>query len=85
MTGRHLTVVCDHDEGPGHDCSYVNWRNSLIEAAEGVADYEAGPEAPKDREAAAAWSEHWDAAFHGAMARLAADPQWRRLGRAVLQ
>lgn len=73
---RNLRVLPSskcHDEGPHHDCAYVNWRNSLIPVAEALADAQAGEEPPGQRERVA-WSKRWDAAFHRAMQRFTTDP-----------
>lgn len=65
---------CQHDEGSGHDCAYVDWRNSLIPLAEAIADAEAGPEPSDGGEVWSKWSWRWDARFHLAMNRLTKDP-----------
>ena len=54
-----------HREGPGHDCDYVDWRDSLIPIAERSADAEVGRRARTlDRPSVIAWGRRWDAAFH---------------------
>lgn len=60
---------CEHGEGKGHDCAWVELRNSMIPAATAVADEVAGPE-PAGLRAKKAWSEKWDAAYHRAMGQL---------------
>lgn len=39
-------MTCNHTEGPGHDCAYVDARNALIPAAERLTDQAVGPLAP---------------------------------------
>ncbi len=62
---------CDHDEGPGHDCQYVDERNRLIprawQEAEALVKNDNGP-----REAMVARE------FFAAMNRLAGTPNAAR-------
>lgn len=63
-----VAPACDHPEGEGHDCAYVNWRNSLVPTAIKVAD--AAHPKPLDFAEIRAWSWRWDEAYHRAMANL---------------
>lgn len=65
------TRTCAHEDGPMHDCAYVDARNELIDLAAAAADI-AHPEpvgVPAPERAAWAW--RWDAEYHRTMARLA--------------
>lgn len=68
---------CEHTEGRGHDCAYVNWRESLIPLAEATANSVVGKRQPEAYAEAAKWRRRWDAAFCRAMDRLATDPFMR--------
>lgn len=65
---------CEHVEGHRHDCSYVDWRDSLIPKAEKLAHEEHPEPANAGRLEWRAWTRRWDAAYHRAMARLTSDP-----------
>ncbi len=58
-------MTCRHDDGPHHDCDYVEVRNHLIPLAEARANLFVGPD-----DDSFAWSWRWDHAFHVAMAEL---------------
>lgn len=62
-------MSCRHNEGPCHDCSYVDRRNALIPLAEASADVECGGRFKFHRESDI-WAIKWSAAFHRAMTRL---------------
>jgi hypothetical protein len=70
---------CHHAERftPGHDCQYIDARNSLLGFAEGVANRTAGWSGPKvgakfhqADEARHAWCAAWNVAFFAEMNRL---------------
>lgn len=60
---------CGHTEGPGHDCAYVEWRNSLIPHAERFADTAVGRVTDEDAPEA---RDRWNRAFLAQMDRLVA-------------
>lgn len=66
---------CRHEEGPGHDCDYVDWRNRLIGVAENDADALCG-EKPRylGRDESKEWKARWDACFHAKMTALTTNP-----------
>lgn len=66
------TRTCTHEEGPRHDCDYVDARDQLVPLAAAVADVEEPEPRGATRPELAAWSWRWDAAYHRAMARLVA-------------
>lgn len=63
-----------HPEGPGHNCTYVDWRNSLVPIAVAMADTECPEPAGVTRFGLFSWSMKWDNAFHRSMARLTGEP-----------
>ncbi len=72
---RAARPACSHEEGPLHDCAWVDFRESLIPVAEAAADArhpDPGPDATRGERHG--WSLRWDAAFHREMERLARDP-----------
>lgn len=72
--GKAPAPECKHTDGPGHDCAYVTFRESLVPIAEAEADARY-PEKPNlTMEQGWMRSRKWDAAFHRAMERLINDP-----------
>lgn len=64
-----MALDCLHAEGPGHDCNWVDWRNSWLEQAERYADATCGSR-PDNPDRQDEWSLAWDRAFLTAMDRL---------------
>lgn len=74
MRARAGKVPCIHGDGPGHDCAYVSFRESLVPIAEAEADARYPKRDDMTMEQGWMRSRKWDAAFHRAMERLINDP-----------
>lgn len=66
--------TCKHTDGPGHDCAYVTWRESLVPIAEAEADARYPKRDGLTMEQGWMRSRKWDATFHRSMERLINDP-----------